>query len=164
MQQPSDVACNLTCAAMRDIGRSAEFLIEAQIEFSRLRLKIAEAALEDVREMEHAFGDTNDLASLVLSPNMLMKMQSTHSVTALKSWIDFVNNLQAAYLRQLTEWNGQMQLPQGQIASSPLFAASADSLRAFFSSFNVVAGCDSETWGTNPSQPAEKATPRMRAA
>ncbi|CAH0444101.1 hypothetical protein [Ralstonia pseudosolanacearum] len=156
MQQPSDVACNLTSAVTRGIGRSAEFLIEAQIEFSRLQLKIAEAALEDVREIEHAVGDPHDWASLVLSPNMLMKMQSTHGATALKSWIDFANNLLAAYLRQLTEWNGQMQLPQGQTSSSPLFAASADSLRAFFGSFNVVAGGNSDK-ETNPSQPVEKA-------
>ncbi|WP_197386285.1 hypothetical protein [Ralstonia pseudosolanacearum] len=163
MQQPSDVACNLTCAAMRSIGRSTEFWIEAQIEFSRLRLKIAEAALEDVQEMERELGNANDLASLVLSPNALTKMQSTHGATALKSWIDFVNNLQAAYLRQLTEWNGQMQLPQGQTASSPLFAASSDALRAFFGSFNVVAGRDSEAREAKPSSPVEKAT-HARAA
>lgn len=138
MQQPIDVACNLASAAMRDMGRNAEFLVEAQIESLRLRLKIAEATLEDLHEMEHTLGSAPDWSSLATTQNLFMKMQSSHGAAAVKSWVDFVNNLQAAYLRQLTDWNDQMQSPAGQGSSAQLFAASADSLRAFFNSFNVA--------------------------
>ncbi|MGC5887480.1 hypothetical protein [Ralstonia pseudosolanacearum] len=144
MQQPSDVACNLACATMRDVGRTAEFFLDAQIEYSRLRLKIAEAALEDVREMERELGNVHDWTSLAATQSMFAKMQSSHSATALQTWIDFMNNLQAAYLRQVTEWNDQMQRPQEQNSSAQLIAASADSLRAFFDSFNLVGASDSE--------------------
>lgn len=144
MQQPSDMACNLVSAAMRDMGRTAEFLIEAQIELSRLRLKIAEAALEDMHELQHELGSAHDWTSLAATQSVFMKMQSSHSANAMKSWVDFVNNLQAAYLRQLTDWTNQVQHAQGQTSSAQLFQASTDSLRAFFDSFNLVGIPDSE--------------------
>ena len=127
MQQPSDMACNLVSAAMRDMGRTAEFLIEAQIELSRLRLKIAEAALEDMHELQHELGSAHDWTSLAATQSVFMKMQTSHSANAMKSWVDFVNNLQAAYLRQLTDWTNQVQHAQG-----------------FFDSFNLVGIPDSE--------------------
>lgn len=139
MQQPSDVACNMASVAMRNASRAAEFFIDAHVELSRFRLKIAEAALEDVREMEHTLAAPADWTSLAAAQSMFMKMQSSHSANALRSWIDFANNLQAAYLRQLTEWNDQMQRPEGQTSSSQLFVASADSLKTFFDSLNVLA-------------------------
>jgi hypothetical protein len=154
MQQPSDVACTLACAAMRDAGRAAEFLLDAQIEFARFRLKVAEAALEDVRGIEHELSSTHDWASLAAAQSAFVKMQSTHGATALKTWVDFMNGLQAAYLRQMTEWNEQMRRPQGQASSSQLFAASADSLRAFFDSFNLVAPANSEAKRKTAPQPA----------
>lgn len=154
MQQPSDVACTLACAAMRDAGRAAEFLLDAQIEFARFRLKVAEAALEDVRGIEQELSSTHDWASLAAAQSAFVKMQSTHGATALKTWVDFMNGLQAAYLRQMTEWNEQMQRPQGQASSSQLFAASADSLRAFFDSFNLVAPANSEAKRKTAPQPA----------
>ncbi|MCO5398871.1 hypothetical protein [Ralstonia soli] len=148
------MACNLACAALRDMSRTASFMLDAQIELSRFRLKLAEAALEDVREMEHELSGTHDWSSLATAQSLFMKMQSTHSAAAVKTWADFINNLQAAYLRQLTEWSEQMQRPQGQTSSSQLFAASADSLRAFFDSFNVMGLPNSEAKRTTPSRPA----------
>jgi hypothetical protein len=44
MQQPSGMARNMACAAMRDISCTAGFMLDAQIELSRFRLKLAEAA------------------------------------------------------------------------------------------------------------------------
>lgn len=145
MQLPPDVTCNLACAAIRDLSRTAEFFLDAQIELFRFRLKLAEAALEDVREMEHGLSGMHDWTSLASAQSTFMKMQSNHSATALKTWAEFINKFQAAYLRQLTEWTQQMQRPEGQTSSSQLFAASADSLRAFFDSFNVMGLPDSET-------------------
>ncbi|MGM3276336.1 hypothetical protein [Ralstonia sp. 24A2] len=163
MQQPLDMTGNLASATLRSAGQAAEFLLEAQIEFARMRLKIAEAALEDMREMEHELGSAGDLASLAVLQSTFAKMQSTHSATALRSWIDFINSLQAAYLRQLTSWNGQMQSPEAQTASAQLFTASADSLRSFFNSFSVAAERNAAAQEANQPQPAAK-TPRVRAA
>lgn len=129
-------------------------MLDAQIELSRFRLKLAEAALEDVREMEHELSSAHDWSSLTTAQSLFMKMQSTHSVAAMQTWADFINKLQAAYLRQLTEWGEQMQRPQEQISSSQLFAASADSLRAFFDSFNVMGQPNSEAKRTAPPRPA----------
>lgn len=144
MQQPADLACGLACAAMRDASRATAFLIEAQIEFSRLRLKLAEAVLEDVHEMEHELANARDWTSLAAMQSLFAKMQSSHGSMALKTWIDFTNNLQAAYLRQVTEWSDQMRPQSATTSSAQLFAASADSLRAFFDSFNVAALPNSE--------------------
>ncbi|WP_296225663.1 hypothetical protein [Ralstonia sp. UBA689] len=157
MQQPADVACNLACAAMRDASRAAEFFIEAQIEFARLRLKMAEAALEDVHEMQHELAKARDWTSLAAVQSLFTKMQSSHGPTAMKTWVDFMNNLQAAYLRQVTEWNDQMKHSSGQTSSAQLFAASADSLRAFFDSFNVAALPDSEAKKKAVPRPAVQA-------
>ena len=154
MQQPSDMTCNLACAAMHDLSRTAEFFLDAQIELSRFRLKLAEAALEDVRAMEHELSGMHDWSSLASAQSTFMKMQSTHGATALKTWAEFMNKFQAAYLRQLTEWTQQMQRPEGQTSSSELFAASADSLRAFFDSFNVMGLPDSETKRRASARPA----------
>ncbi|PLC39746.1 hypothetical protein C0Q88_25405 [Ralstonia pickettii] len=156
MQQPSDMGCNAACAAMHDISRTASFMLEAQIDLSRFRLKLAEAALEDVRELEHELSRTHDWTSLASAQSLFMKMQSSHSATAMKSWLDFTNKLQAAYLRRLTEWTQQMQQQEGQSSSSQLFAASSDSLRAFFDSFNLAARPDSGAKKPGPARP-EKA-------
>ena len=144
MQQPADLACNLACAVMRDMSRTASFMLEAQIDLSRFRLKLAEAALEDVRELEHELSGTHDWTSLASAQSIFMKMQSSHGANAMKTWVEFTNKLQAAYLRRLTEWTQQMQQPEGQPSSSQLFAASSDSLKAFFDSFNLMAPPDSE--------------------
>ena len=154
MQLPPDVTCNLACAAIRDLSRTAEFFLDAQIELLRFRLKLAEAALEDAREIEHELSGMHDWSSLASAQSTFMKLQSTHSATALKTWAEFMNNFQAAYLRQLTEWTQQMQRPEGQTSSSQLFAASADSLRAFFDSFNVMGLPDSETKRRAQAHPA----------
>ncbi|CAJ0683574.1 hypothetical protein R11007_00137 [Ralstonia holmesii] len=129
---------------MRDMSRTASFMLEAQIDLSRLRLKLAEAALEDVREMEHELSGTHDWTSLATAQSIFMKMQSSHGANALKTWAEFTNKLQAAYLRRLTEWTQQMQPPEAQTSSSQLFAASSDSLKAFFDSFNLMAPPASE--------------------
>lgn len=152
MQQPSDMAGNLACAAVRNASRTAGFMLDAQIELLRFRLKVAEAALEDVREMEHALSGMHDWSSLATVQSLFLKMQSTHSAMALQTGVDFMNKLQTAYLRQLTEWNEPMQRPQGQTASSQLFAASADSLRAFFDSFNVMRFPNSLAGGMAPTR------------
>lgn len=144
MQQPADMACNLACTVMREMSRTASFMLEAQIDLARFRLKLAEAALEDVRELEHELSGTHDWASLATAQGIFMKMQSSHGANALKTWSEFTNKLQAAYLRRLTEWTQQMQQPEGQTSSSQLFAASSDSLKAFFDSFNLMAPPDSE--------------------
>lgn len=139
MQQPADMTCNVTCAVLRDMSRTASFMLESQIDLAHFRLKLAEAALEDVRELEHELSGTHDWTSLASAQSLFMKMQSSHSATSLKTWAEFTNKLQAAYLRRLTEWTQQMQQPEGQASSSQLFAASSDSLKAFFDSFNLMA-------------------------
>lgn len=144
MQQPADMACNLACAVMREMSRTASFMLEAQIDLAHFRLKLAEAALEDVRELEHELSGTHDWTSLATAQGIFMKMQSSHGANALKTWAEFTNKLQAAYFRRLTEWTQQMQQPEGQTSSSQLFAASSDSLKAFFDSFNLMAPPDSE--------------------
>ena len=144
MQQPADMACNLACAALRDMSRTASFMLEAQIDLAHFRLKLAEAALEDVRELEHELSGTHDWTSLATANSIFMKMQSSHGANALKTWAEFTNKLQAASLRRMTEWTQQMQQPEGQTSSSQLFAASSDSLKAFFDSFNLMALPDSE--------------------
>jgi hypothetical protein len=154
MQQPADMACNLACAAMRDMSRTASFMLEVQIDLAQFRLKLAEAALEDVRELEHELSGTHDWTSLATAQSIFMKMQSTHGAAALQTWIDFTNKLQAPYLRRLTEWTQQMQQPEGQ-SSSQLFAASSDSLKAFFDSFNLMALPDSEAKKNGPARPAK---------
>ena len=158
MEQPSDMACNLACAVMRDMSRTTSFMLEAQIDLSNFRLKLAEAALEDVREMEQELSGTHDWASLATAQSIFMKMQSTHSAMALKTWIDFTNKLQAAYLCRLTEWTQQVQRPEGQTSSAQLFAASSDSLRAFFDSFNLMTLPDSEAKKTRPARSATART------
>nr|WP_311529329.1 hypothetical protein [uncultured Ralstonia sp.] len=158
MQQPADMACNLACAFMRDMSRTASFMLEAQIDLAHFRLKLAEAALEDVRELEHELSGTHDWTSLATVQSLFMKMQSTHGATALQTWVDFTNKLQAAYLRRLTEWTQQMQQPEGQTSSSQLFAASSDSLKAFFDSFNLMALPDSEAKKNVPARPAKART------
>lgn len=155
MQQPADMACNLACGVMRDMSRTASFVLEAQIDLAHFRLKLAEAALEDVRELEHELSGTHDWTSLATVQSIFMKMQSTHGATALKTWVDFTNKLQAAYLRRLTEWTQQMQQPEGKTSSSQLFAASSDSLKAFFDSFNLMALPDSEATKNGPARPAK---------
>ncbi len=144
MQQPADMACNVACAVMREMSRTASFMLEAQIDLAHFRLKLAEAALEDVRELEHELSGTHDWTSLATAQGIFMKMQSSHGANALKTWAEFTNKLQAAYFRRLTECTQQMQQPEGQTSSSQLFAASSDSLKAFFDSFNLMAPPDSE--------------------
>ncbi|CAJ0800008.1 hypothetical protein LMG19083_03382 [Ralstonia psammae] len=155
MQQPADMACNLACAVMRDMSRTASYMLEAQIDLAHFRLKLAEAALEDVREMEHELSGMQDWTSLATAQSLFMKMQSTHGATALKTWMEFTNKLQAAYLRRITEWTQQMQHPEGQATSSQLFAASSDSLRAFFDSFNRMTLPDSEAKGNAAARPSK---------
>ena len=87
MQQPADMACNLACAVMRDMSRTASFMLEAQIDLSRLRLKLAEAALEDVREMEHELSGTHDWTSLATAQSIFMKMQSSHGAWSQGTWL-----------------------------------------------------------------------------
>lgn len=70
MQQPADMACNVACAVMRDMSRTASFMLETQIDLSHLRLKMAEAALEDVRELEHELGGTHDWTSLASAQHL----------------------------------------------------------------------------------------------
>ena len=152
MQQPADMACNVACAVMRDMSRTASFMLETQIDLSHFRLKLAEAALEDVRELEHELSGTHDWTSLASAQTIFMKMQSSHSATALKTWVEFTNKLQAAYLRRLTEWTQQMQQPEAQTSSSQLFAASSDSLKAFFDSFSLMAPSDSEAKKNRPAR------------
>ena len=89
MQQPADMACNVACAVMRDMSRTASFMLETQIDLSHFRLKLAEAALEDVRELEHELSGTHDWTSLASAQTIFMKMQSSHSATALKTWVEF---------------------------------------------------------------------------
>ena len=60
MQQPADMACNVACAVMREMSRTASFMLEAQIDLAHFRLKLAEAALEDVRELEHELSGTHE--------------------------------------------------------------------------------------------------------
>ncbi len=155
MQQPADMACNLACVAMRDMSRTASFMLEAQIDLAHFRLKLAEAALEDLRALEHELSGTHDWTSLAAAQSIFMKMQSSHGANALKTWADFTNKLQAAYLRRLTEWTQQMQQPEGQTSSSQLFAASSDSLKAFFDSFNHMAPPDSEAKKNGLARPAK---------
>ncbi|OCS48858.1 hypothetical protein [Ralstonia pickettii] len=154
MQQPADMACNLACAVTRDMSRTASFMLEAQIDLAHFRLKLAEAALEDVRELEHELSGTHDWTSLATAQSLFMKMESSHSATALKTWAEFTNKLQAAYLRRLTEWTHQIQQPEGLTSSSQLFAASSDSLKAFFDSFNLMALPDSEAKQNVPARHA----------
>ncbi|MET3444828.1 hypothetical protein ABIC76_000155 [Ralstonia sp. 1138] len=155
MQQPADMTCNVACAVLRDMSRTASFMLESQIDLAHFRLKLAEAALEDVRELEHELSGTHDWTSLASAQSLFMKMQSSHSATALKTWAEFTNKLQAAYLRRLTEWTQQMQQPEGQTSSSQLFAASSDSLKAFFDSFNLMALPDSEAKKTGLARSAK---------
>lgn len=144
MQQPADMACTLVNAAILNVTRTFALVLDAQIELLRLRLKVAEASLEDVRAMEHALSGPQDWSLFPFGPHVLAKMHSTHAATALAAWGDFTNNLQAACLHQLTEWNEHTLGPQAQLGSPQLFLASADSLRSFFDSFNAEEAADSE--------------------
>ena len=102
MQQPADMACNVACAVMRDMSRTASFMLDTQIALSHFRLKLAEAALEDVRELEHELSGTHDWTSLASAQTIFMKMQASQRATALKTWVEFTHKLQASSLRRLT--------------------------------------------------------------
>ncbi|WP_316872131.1 hypothetical protein [Ralstonia mannitolilytica] len=144
MQQPAEIAGNLARAAMLNAFRTLGLFLDAHIDLSRLHLKIAEAALEDTHAMEHELSGPQAWSSFAFWPRMVMRTQSTHSATALITWLDFTNKLQDACLHQLTEWNEQALRPHAQLSAAPLFTASSDALRAFFNSFNATSVRDSE--------------------
>ena len=51
MQQPTDAVCTLACATMRDASRAAEFFVDSELQLARLRVKMAETALDNLSQL-----------------------------------------------------------------------------------------------------------------
>jgi len=140
MPQPTDAACNLACATMRDASRAAEFFVDNQLQLARLRVKMAEAALENLCQLEGQLDAVKDWSALASAQSAYMKLQANQSASAVRHWADLLNDVQRSYLRQATEWNDQFQHRPGTAASpAQLLVASLDSWQTLVNTFNVIA-------------------------
>lgn len=140
MPQPTDAACNLACATMRDASRAAEFFVDSQLQLARLRVKMAETALENLSKLEGQLDTVKDWSALASAQSAYMKQQANQSANAVRQWTDLLNDAQRSYLRQATEWHDQFQHRPGTAASpAQLLIASLDSWQTLVNTFNVIA-------------------------
>lgn len=152
MPQPTDAACNLACATMRDASRAAELFVDSQLQLARLRIKMAESALENLSQLEGQSDAVKDWSALASAQSAYMKLQANQSANAVRQWADFLNDAQRSYIRQATEWNDQFQHRPGTAAPpAQLLIASLDSWQTLVNTFNEIAA--SATQARSPSQP-----------
>jgi hypothetical protein len=150
MPQPTDAVCNLACATMRDASRAAEFFVDSQLQLARLRVKMAETALQNLSQLEGQLDAVKDWSTLASAQSAYMKLQASQSANAARQWADLLNDAQRSYLRQATAWNDQFQHRPGTAASpAQLLMASLDSWQTLVNTFKVIAA--SATQGRAPS-------------
>ncbi len=150
MPQPTEAVCNLACATLRDASRAAEFFVDSQLQLARLRVKMAETALQNLSQLEGQLDAVKDWSGLASAQSDYMKLQANQGANAARQWADLLNDAQRSYLRQATEWNDQFQHRPGTAASpAQLFIASLDSWQTLVNTFNAIAA--SATQGRTPS-------------
>ncbi|MCO5398857.1 hypothetical protein [Ralstonia soli] len=130
---------------MRDASRAAQFFVDTQLQAARLRVKMAEAALENLRQLESQLDAAKDWSTLASAQSAYMKLQSNQSANALRQWTDFVNGAQRSYLSQVTAWNDQFKHSPGTAASpAPLLTGSLSAWQTLLGTFNVIAASATE--------------------
>ncbi|MGN8086346.1 hypothetical protein ACTJK6_09895 [Ralstonia sp. 22086] len=150
MPQPTEAVCNLACATLRDASRAAEFFVDSQLQLARLRVKMAETALQNLSQLEGQLDAVKDWRGLASAQSAYMKLQASQGANTARQWADLLNDAQRSYLRQATEWNDQFQHRPGTAASpAQLFIASLDSWQTLVNTFNAIAA--SATQGRTPS-------------
>ncbi|MCM3582982.1 MULTISPECIES: hypothetical protein [Ralstonia] len=155
MQQPTDAVCTLACATMRDASRAAEFFVDSELQLARLRVKMAETALDNLSQLEGQLDTVKDWTALASAQSAYMKLQANQSASTVRQWADLLNEAQRSYLRQATEWNDRFQHRPGTAASpAQLLIASLDSWQTLVNTFNAIAA--SATQARSPSQPQAK--------
>ncbi|WP_316852314.1 hypothetical protein [Ralstonia holmesii] len=157
MPQPTDAARNFACATLRNASRAAEFFVDSQLHLARLRVKMAETALQNLSQLEGQLDTVKDWSTLASAQSAYMKLQADQSANAVRQWADFLNDTQRSYLRQATDWNDQFQHRPGTTATpAQLLIASLDSWQTLVNTFNVIAASATQARSTSQPQTTPK--------
>lgn len=157
MPQPTDAVCNLARSTMRDASRAAEFFVGSQLQLARLRVKMAETALENLRQLEGQLDAIKDWNALASAQSAYMELQASLGANAARQWGDLLNDAQRSYLRQATEWSTPFQHRPGAAApAAQLLTASLDAWQTLVNTFNVIAASATQTRSLSQPQTTPK--------